>query len=205
MIKQSLLALALFGAWQLFGCSSSTTTTREDEDGKRLGVVQEDDEFRFVTKIKREQAREDDKKVNRKALTSNRSVREEILPDGLNRDAFLLEVVSYLGVRYSYGGNNKKGMDCSGFTCSVFMSGANTLLPRSTTEQFRVGEKIDKGELQFGDLVFFNTTGRSPSHVGIYIEDDIFAHASVIEGVTLSSLESTYYKKRYIGARRVID
>ena len=58
-------------------------------------------------------------------------------------------------------------------------------------------------ELQFGDLVFFNTTGRSPSHVGIYLEDDLFAHASVTYGVTISSLESTYYRKRLVGARRV--
>ncbi len=189
------------------GCSSSGTT-REIED-KPTGVVQDENEFRYLAKIKREKAREDDRKVDlrsfKKDVLADPSTQSNILPNGLNRDQFLLEVVRYLGVQYSYGGLTKKGIDCSGFTCEVYRNAAGKPLPRSTSEQFRSGEKIAKNELQFGDLVFFNTTGRSPSHVGIYIEDDIFAHASVVEGVTLSSLESTYYKKRFVGARRVVE
>jgi murein DD-endopeptidase / murein LD-carboxypeptidase len=64
---------------------------------------------------------------------------------------------------------------------------------------------VEKEQLRFGDLVFFNTTGYAPSHVGIYIEDDLFAHASVTQGVTISSMESTYYRKRFVGARRVVE
>ncbi|MEO8167739.1 MAG: NlpC/P60 family protein [bacterium] len=196
-------AIALF----LAGCSSSKTT-REIE-GKPTGIVQDENEFRYLTKIKKERAREDDKKVDlrsfKKRVAADPSAESNILPNGLNRDQFLLEVVRYLGVQYSYGGSTKQGMDCSGFTCEVYRTAASTPLPRSTAEQFRTGEKIARRELQFGDLVFFNTTGHSPSHVGIYIEDDIFAHASVNEGVTLSSLESTYYKKRFVGARRVVE
>jgi len=192
----------------LSGCSTAVTT-RETEE-KPTGIVQGENEFIYLAKIKKEKAKEDDKKVDVKSfenniLKENSTSETEVLPNGVKRDDFLLEVVNYLGVRYSYGGSTKKGMDCSGFTCQVFKKAAKKLLPRSTFEQFRVGTKIDKDELQFGDLVFFNTTGRSPSHVGIYIEDDIFAHASVVEGVTLSSLESTYYKKRYVGARRVVE
>jgi cell wall-associated NlpC family hydrolase len=67
-----------------------------------------------------------------------------------------------------------------------------------------MGVEVERDSLQFGDLVFFNTTGRAPSHVGIYIEDYLFAHASVSSGVTISSLESTYYKGRYVGARRIV-
>ncbi|HXX63753.1 MAG TPA: NlpC/P60 family protein, partial [Bacteroidota bacterium] len=78
-------------------------------------------------------------------------------------------------------------------------------LPRSTSDQFQEGAAVDRDGLRFGDLVFFNTTGDSPSHVGIYIEDDLFAHASVSVGVTLSSMESAYYRDRFIGARRVIE
>ena len=190
----------------LAGCSSSKTT-REIED-KPTGIVQDENEFRYLAKIKREKAREDDKKVDLRSFKRDVVAdpdAENILTSGLNRDQFLLEVVRYLGVRYSYGGSTKKGIDCSGFTCQVYQNAAGKPLPRSTAEQFRSGEKITKKKLQFGDLVFFNTTGRSPSHVGIYIEDDIFAHASVVEGVTLSSLESTYYKKRFVGARRVVE
>lgn len=197
------VSLLVLSACLLSACSTSSPTRREEE--RRYGVVQEDNEFKFVSKIRAETAREDDKKVTVAALRrGTRRDYEEKLPPGISRDAFLLEVVSYLGVQYSYGGDTREGIDCSGYTCQVFKSAAAKLLPRSTAEQFRYGERIAKDQLQFGDLVFFNTTGATPSHVGIYIEDDIFAHASVIEGVTLSSLESTYYKKRFVGARRVL-
>jgi hypothetical protein len=101
-------------------------------------------------------------------------------------------------------GNGKDGIDCSGFTSSVYSSAVKMSLPRSARDQFRVGSEVGSDQLEFGDLVFFNTTGRSPSHVGIYLEDDLFAHASVTSGVTISSLESTYFKKRFLGARRVV-
>lgn len=203
----SILMVMLF----LAGCSSSTTTTREFEE-KPTGILQDENEFIYLAKIKREKAREDDKKVDVRSIkkefvkqAASNVDTSRILPNGLNRDQFLLEVVNCLGVRYSYGGSTKKGMDCSGFTSQVFKNAASKPLPRSTYEQFRVGEKIGKDALQFGDLVFFNTTGRSPSHVGIYIEDGIFAHASVGDGVTLSSMGSTYYQKRFVGARRVVE
>ena len=202
------LPFGLFFILSLTGCSSSTTSTREEYEGEnRLGVIQEDDEFKFITKIRRESAREDDRKVSAdvfKRLNSSHEYDTNV-PQSVNRDSFLLEVVKYLGAQYSYGGNARSGIDCSGYTMQVYKNVAGKLLPRSTVEQFRVGAAIQKRELRFGDLVFFNTTGRSPSHVGIYIEDGIFAHASVVEGVTLSSLESTYYKRRFVGARRIVD
>ncbi len=194
------------------GCSSTTSTTRELED-KPTGVIQDENEFIYLAKIKKEKAKEDDKKVNvpevkqelEAEATSSATDTNFFSLSGLRRDSFLLEVVNYLGVRYLYGGSTKKGLDCSAFTCQVYKNAASKLLPRSTFEQFKIGDRIKKDELQFGDLVFFNTTGRTPSHVGIYIEDGIFAHASVVDGVTLSSLESTYYKKRFVGARRVVE
>lgn len=197
-----LAALVLLG-----GCASSTARRGESEGEKRVGIVQEEDEFKFISKIKAEKAREDDKKVDIASFKKSELTRKysDALPASVNRDQFLLEVVRYLGVKYAYGGNSKSGMDCSGFICQVFKNAANRLLPRSTTEQFTMGERVEMDDLRFGDLVFFNTTGRSPSHVGIYIEDGVFAHASVVEGVTLSSLESTYYVKRFVGARRVVE
>jgi cell wall-associated NlpC family hydrolase len=87
----------------------------------------------------------------------------------------------------------------------VYESALNKKLPRSALEQYHSGTPVPKTSLQFGDLVFFNTTGARPSHVGIYIEDDLFVHASVVSGVTISSLESTYYKNRFVGARRIVN
>jgi NlpC/P60 family len=129
---------------------------------------------------------------------------DEPLPGALNRDHVLLEIVSLLGVPYEYGGADRSGMDCSAFTEAVYGNALRLRLPRSTADQYREGTEIGRDRLRFGDLVFFNTTGESPSHVGVYIEDDLFAHASVSYGVTISSMESSYYRDRFVGARRII-
>lgn len=120
------------------------------------------------------------------------------------REEILLQVIKFLDTPYKYGGNTENGIDCSGFTRQIFLNALNIDLPRSAREQFNIGEPIEKEDLSFGDLVFFNTQRRSnPGHVGIYIGDNQFIHASRTLGVTISSLDETYYKKRYVGARRV--
>jgi cell wall-associated NlpC family hydrolase len=120
------------------------------------------------------------------------------------REKVLLEVIKFLDTPYKYGGSTQKGIDCSAFTLQVFQSSLSVDLPRSVREQNAVGEKISKEELQFGDLVFFNTRRTSnPGHVGIYLGENQFVHASRSLGVTVSSLEDAYYKKRFVGARRV--
>lgn len=195
-------------ALTLSGCGSSSPRFRTA--GADAGT-DEENELRFATKIREEVRREDDRTVSldeaRKRLSSRRvpsGKYSNAIPEGMNRDQVLLEVVDYLGVPYVYGGNTKAGIDCSGFTAQVYKNSTQKKLPRSAREQYGYGTAVRQSQLQFGDLVFFNTTGRVPSHVGIYIEDDLFAHASVTRGVTLSSLESTYYKNRYVGARRVV-
>jgi cell wall-associated NlpC family hydrolase len=120
------------------------------------------------------------------------------------REKILLEVIKFLDTPYKYGGSTQKGIDCSAFTLQVFQSSLSIDLPRSAREQYAVGEKISKEELKFGDLVFFNTRRASnPGHVGIYLGENQFVHASRSLGVTVSSIDDTYYKKRYVGARRV--
>ena len=126
------------------------------------------------------------------------------LPAALNRDRVLLEIVSLLGVPYLYGGTGRDGMDCSSFTETVYAA-TGLQIPRSTAGQYAEGTEVPRERLRFGDLVFFSDGGDSPSHVGIYIEDDLFAHASVTYGVIISSLGTTYYHDRYIGARRIVN
>ncbi|MCX6168581.1 MAG: C40 family peptidase [Ignavibacteriales bacterium] len=121
-----------------------------------------------------------------------------------SREKVLLEVIKFLDTPYKYGGSTQNGIDCSAFTLQVFQSSLSIDLPRSAREQYSVGEKISKDDLRFGDLVFFNTRRASnPGHVGIYLGENQFVHASRSLGVTVSSLDEAYYKKRYIGARRV--
>jgi peptidoglycan endopeptidase LytE len=79
-------------------------------------------------------------------------------------------------------------------------------LPRSARQQFKEGELIDKAELSIGDLVFFRTYAPFPSHVGIYLGDNLFIHASSTKKkVTIDNLTTPFYLKRYIGAKRVIE
>lgn len=107
----------------------------------------------------------------------------------------------YLGVPYVYGGSTARGLDCSGFTSIVFNSLGHDL-NRTTTAQYKQGSSVSKASLKSGDLVFFNTTG-SVSHVGIYLGNNKFIHAGTSTGVTVAKLNSSYWAKRYVGAKRV--
>lgn len=121
------------------------------------------------------------------------------------QEAMLMEIIKYLNTPYKYGGNSINGIDCSAFTQSVYRNALEVELNRSARQQYQQGEIIPNLEdLKFGDLVFFNTRRRvRPGHVGIYIGDNLFAHASSKNGVTISSLDHTYYSKRFMGARRI--
>lgn len=108
-----------------------------------------------------------------------------------------------MGTPYKFGGNSpKEGFDCSGLASySYRLNGIS--IPRSTSDQFRSGQHIDRNKLSAGDLLFFRTMGQSVSHVGIYIDNDTFIHApNSRKNVQIDSLDNVYYKKRYLGARR---
>ena len=110
---------------------------------------------------------------------------------------------NYMGTPYRLGGTTPTAFDCSGFTQYAFNK-EGLSLPRTTGQQMAVGTPVSKSNLEMGDLVFFNTSGRGVSHVGIYAGSNNFVHASVSKGVMVSSLDDPYYwKSRYIGARRV--
>jgi cell wall-associated NlpC family hydrolase len=111
-----------------------------------------------------------------------------------------------IGVRYRYsGGSEKTGFDCSGLVKSLF-SKFNIDLPRSSREQYKQGEKVDRDKLEVGDLVFFSSGGTRPTHVGIYIGNDRFLHAArKARQVMVSDLGKLWYTMRYLGARRIAD
>ncbi|HLP16020.1 MAG TPA: NlpC/P60 family protein [Bacteroidota bacterium] len=123
----------------------------------------------------------------------------------IDQQKMMETIAQWLETPYQYGSDGEEaGIDCSAFTREVFEEVLNVTLPRSSAEQSQVGDRVSRDELKFGDLVFFKTRGRRISHVGIYIGDDLFAHASSGSGVTISSLDSTYFNKRYAAARRVL-
>lgn len=109
-----------------------------------------------------------------------------------------------IGTKYVSGGISTNGFDCSGFTMYVFDKiGIN--LPHQSGSQYQMGTAISRDNLREGDLVFFNTSGRGVSHVGIYVGGGKFAHASSSKGVTISSLSDSYYVNRYVGAKRIMS
>lgn len=110
---------------------------------------------------------------------------------------------SFLGARYRFGGNSRTALDCSSFTQQVFRE-QKVHLPRTAREQFNVGSEVVRGDLQKGDLVFFQTYAHFPSHVGIYLGNRKMIHASSRDRrVVISSMDTPYYLARFLGARRI--
>jgi len=110
--------------------------------------------------------------------------------------------MQYMGVPYVYGGASPSGFDCSGFVQYVYAQ-AGIGLPRTADVQFEVGTPVSKDELQPGDLVFFAGDYVNISHVGIYLQDGEFIHASTSYGIAIDSLNRDYRVEHYVGARRI--
>ncbi|WP_051250741.1 C40 family peptidase [Paenibacillus harenae] len=112
----------------------------------------------------------------------------------------------YIGTPYRFGApaGITYAFDCSSFTQFLY-KGLDVNLPRTSAAQAYAGKKVAKGSLSMGDLVFFNTNGKSISHVAIYAGNNKIIHSSSSQGVTVSSLGSGYWAKRYVTARRVLN
>ncbi len=200
----------------IMGCSSSSYTSRYDTDNKEKESAEhqrfsDKEDFTSPSDSLAEDDDEipDDKGVDI-ASVMNQLKSENISTDidadnGTMKEKVLMEIIKYLNTPYKYGGNSTNGIDCSAFTQTVFHNVLSLDLNRSAREQYTQGIEIDTREkLKFGDLVFFNTRRRvRPGHVGIYIGDNLFAHASSRNGVIVSSLDQDYYSKRFMGGRRI--
>ncbi len=132
-------------------------------------------------------------------------VRDETVQCESRRDYLYDEVKSWIGVPYKYGGNSKRGVDCSGFIVQVYKKVYGVSLQRSSNLIYEKNcSKIKKDDLKEGDLVFFST-GRSKkiNHVGIYLKNGKFVHASTSRGVIVSGLDEDYYMRTYVSSGRV--
>jgi len=136
------------------------------------------------------------------SLVNCKSHKKAVSESGV-KDRFEQVYQKYKGVKYRYGGTTSKGFDCSGFVQRAYKEAFNMDLPRTTQAMMKTGKKVSKKDLQPGDLVFFHPT-RKYYHVGIYLGDGVFMHASTSKGVMKSKMELNYWKKSYVTARRVL-
>jgi cell wall-associated NlpC family hydrolase len=180
--------------------------TAEAEEAKKVAEAEKAKKAAEAEKAKLAAAKA--KKTATKAIKSTKKVvasRGTIAAPVSSKKA--QEIINYakqfMGVKYVFGGASPNGFDCSGFTMYVFNKfGIN--LPHSASSQAGLGTAVSKSNLIPGDLVFFQTYKSGISHVGIYIGNNNFLEASSSRGIAITSLSSSYYSTRYIGATRIL-
>jgi len=188
----------------LVGCAalSSIQETQQDQDGTWVQApINETDQA--------------ERSTNRQRVERNPRIRTvEVAPlvDSGSTIPARLSVVSaslreegddWIGTRYRYGGTTRRGIDCSAFVQTIMRDVLDVNLPRTTALQVRLGTAVNRDELLPADLVFFRRRG--VRHVGIYLGDGEFIHASSSRGVTISNLTEGYYRRHFWRARRVVD
>ncbi len=215
-IKSILTLFFITSIFVLTGCSTSTYTSRYERDHKGDESAEhqrfsdkEDNNAAADTLAEEDEEIPEDQGIDiasvMNQLKSDNTTTDINADNSTMKEKLLMEIIKYLNTPYKYGGNSTNGIDCSAFTQTVFHNVLSLDLNRSAREQYGEGIEINnRDELKFGDLVFFNTRRRvRPGHVGIYIGDNLFAHASSRNGVIVSSLDQDYYSRRFMGGRRI--
>jgi lipoprotein Spr len=124
------------------------------------------------------------------------SIKMDVAVESINNIPLLKKIDEWYGTPYNYGGSTKNGVDCSYFTLDVMQGAYNINLKRTAAEQYEQTSRINWEDLKEGDLIFFKTEGPNKiSHVGIYLSNNKFVHASVRNGVTISDLSDPYYQR----------
>jgi lipoprotein Spr len=203
-------ACSLFGLYQ-DGKSKKKTTTKGTTTIKVKKVASPTTKLAALTP--EEENRIADLK-NRKAIGIELSAPLQFkysilldIPVEMINDNKLLELIdSWYGTKYKYGGDTRDGVDCSGFTKSFMLSYYDVNLTRNSAEMYDKSTHLKKKKLAQGDLVFFKTKGSKAgiTHVGIYLCNNKFVHASTTLGVIISDLNEDYYKSKFAGGGRVV-
>lgn len=197
--KYIVFILGLSGLIFYSGCSASSNSMRYAEKKSKENPATS---VRYNSNVKDEgDLPADEQSVDISSLVNDNSY----YSGSVLKEKILMEVIKYLNTPYKYGGNSKEGIDCSAFTQTVYNKCLSVPLYRTAKQQYSEGSPVDDlSDLKFGDLVFFDTrSGVKPGHVGIYLGDKLFAHASSSKGVIVSSFDTDYYSSRFMGGRRI--
>ena len=130
-----------------------------------------------------------------------------VAPTDLTNALLLSQMEKWFGTQYCFGGSTDSCIDCSSFTQVILRDVYNVKIPRNSQQQFDASTKIEVENLKEGDLVFFNTVSASMviTHVGVYVCNNKFVHASTSKGVTINDLSEKYFAKAFRGAGRFIN
>lgn len=178
------------------GCSASGSD--DEYSVKTNKIVKKKEEVASLTGIQKKSL------IEQSNLETLANIVSEYSNTSIDRDAVMIRIIELINTPYLWGGTTTNGIDCSAFVQRVMRYALGIDLPRTSIMQSSAGEEVNRENLQFGDLVFFNTMGRRISHVGIYLGESIFAHSSSSGGVKTSSLNEDYYNAKFVTARRVI-
>lgn len=150
-----------------------------------------------------------DKDTKESNLTSSKSLKKKyaeklgVSESDIKNDKLYQFINDWYGVKYKYGGKDKSGIDCSGLTSTLYAAVYKKTISSSTKALVGEVKKIKQSDLKEGDLVFFNTNGKSISHVGVYLQNHKFVHASTKKGVMISDMNEPYFQKTYVSSGRV--
>jgi cell wall-associated NlpC family hydrolase len=128
----------------------------------------------------------------------------DVSVEALDNLKLLQYIDEWYGTRYHFGGNSKSGIDCSAFSGGLMTTVFGVGLPRMAKDQYTASQRVARDQLQEGDLVFFHTTRKGVSHVGVYLTNNKFVHASLNNGVTISDLNDPYYSRTFVGGGRTV-
>ena len=219
LFKKKVITLGLTVLFTLCGAVGAFASFQRGDDGEEVLAIQKrlaelhytvgtlDGEFGSATEkaVKAFQAAQGLEVDGVVGSATYRALMNKELPPNRAQNlvrSILRAAYSVIGTPYVFGGTSPYGFDCSGFTQYAFKR-AGVYIPRTADSQLYYGKRISMSQLRPGDLVFFETYLPGPSHVGIYIGDGKFIHASSSKGVTISRLSQPYYAARYLGAKRV--
>jgi|SRR5690554_2072268 len=200
------------GAFLLSSCSVEQLLTQTDR------VPKED--VQFIEEVRLAESNKSIKNIKQQAQTYTAVVSEEIdMPRAIHKinhkgneievgratDACLLDFIEdWYGVPYRYGGTTRNGIDCSAFVQELYGEVYQMDVRRTSREQFATSDYVESyKELEEGDLVFFKIRTRDISHVGVYLGDGKFVHASRSRGVVISDLDHVYWKRYYVGGGKI--